>query len=61
MIKPSASFKIPKYVKRRMATIVDDATRHQYKNAMIQATLQGNISIAKEKKTKGKSLEAQAD
>jgi 2-phospho-L-lactate guanylyltransferase (CobY/MobA/RfbA family) len=39
MNKPTQNFKLPKYVKNRMATIVDAETRNSYKNAMIQATL----------------------
>lgn len=62
MIKPNSTFKIPSYVKRRMATIVDPVERHRYKNAMIQATLEGNQVIApKEKKGKGKLIEAETD
>ncbi len=56
-MKTTATFKIPKYVKRRMATIVDSNARHQYKNMMIQGILHGNITIApKEKKGKNKSM-----
>ena len=40
MYKPTKTFKMPKYVKRRMATITSDEMRNHYRAAMTQAVLQ---------------------
>lgn len=62
MLKPNSTFKMPKYVKNRMATILDDNERHAYKRAMIQAILHGEQVVApKEKKKKGRVLETETD
>lgn len=37
--KTTGTFKLPKQVKRTMATIVDPTVRHAYKNSMIQAQM----------------------
>lgn len=49
-MKPTQNFKIPKFVKNRMATIVDATKRNDYKNAMIQATLESLKQPPQEKK-----------
>ena len=62
MFKPNASFKMPKYVKRRMATITNDNERNEYKRMMIQAILHGEqVVVPKEKKKKGKFIETETD
>jgi hypothetical protein len=38
-MKPTSSFKFPKYYKARMASIVDKEQRNSYKRAMISALL----------------------
>jgi hypothetical protein len=40
IMKPDKNFKIPKQVKRTMATMVNAVERNEYKNLMIQAELQ---------------------
>jgi hypothetical protein len=62
MLKPNSTFKLPKYVKRRMATIVNDQESHSYKRSMIEAILHGNQVLApKDKKKKGRVLETETD
>jgi len=62
MLKPNSTFKMPGYVKRRMATMVNDNERHEYKRMMIQAILHGEQVVApKEKKKKGRVLETETD
>ena len=39
-MKPDKNFKLPKQVKRTMATMVNAVERNEYKNLMIQAELQ---------------------
>jgi len=39
-MKPDKNFKLPKQVKRTMATMVSSVERNAYKNLMIQAELQ---------------------
>ena len=41
-MKPDKNFKLPKQVKRTMATMVDSVERNAYKNLMIQAQLHSN-------------------
>ena len=41
-MKPDKNFKLPKQVKRTMATIVGAVQRNEYKNLMIQAQLHSN-------------------
>lgn len=61
-MKPNSTFKIPKYVKYRMATIVNDNERHEYKRMMIQAILQGEQTVApKEKKNRNKKHEVEVE
>lgn len=48
-MKPSKTFKLSKTTKRRMATIVNAASRHEYKNAMIQAELAASVVIKSSK------------
>ena len=38
-MKPDKNFKLPKQVKRTMATFVNSVERNEYKNLMIQAHL----------------------
>jgi len=38
-MKPDKNFKLPKQVKRTMATLVNTVQRNEYKNLMIQAEL----------------------
>ena len=42
IMKPDKNFKLPKQVKRTMATLVNTVQRNEYKNLMIQAQLQSN-------------------
>jgi len=39
IMKPDKNFKLPKQVKRTMATFVNSVERNEYKNLMIQAHL----------------------
>jgi hypothetical protein len=39
IMKPDKNFKLPKQVKRTMATLVNTVQRNEYKNLMIQAEL----------------------
>lgn len=55
------NFKLPKFVKRRMATIVNDAERNSYKRSMIQALVEGDRVVAHKDKRKGKSGETETD
>jgi len=55
------NFKLPKFVKRRMATIVNDAERNSYKRSMIQAFIEGDRVVVQRDKRKGKSSEAETD
>jgi len=41
-MKPDKNFKLPKQVKRTMATFVNAVERNAYKNLMIQAHLHSN-------------------
>lgn len=52
MYKPGPNFKIPKQVKRTMATMVNDEQRNAYKRAMIQAVLFEQNTRSKSKKDK---------
>ena len=52
--KTTASFKLPKQVKRTMATIVDPTLRSAYKNSMIQAQM---FELNTRPKGKGKKAE----
>jgi hypothetical protein len=62
MLKPNSTFKLPKYVKRRMATITDNNERHEYKRMMIQAILQGEqVVVPKEKKNRNKPHEVEVE
>jgi len=42
IMKPDKNFKLPKQVKRTMATLVNTVQRNEYKNLMIQAQLHSN-------------------
>lgn len=52
--KTGPNFKLPKQVKRTMATIVDPVARHSYKNSMIQAQM---FELNTRPKGKGKKAE----
>jgi hypothetical protein len=54
MYKTTANFRIPKQVKRTMATIVDASARNAYKNSMIQAQM---FEMNTRPKGKGKKAE----
>ena len=55
-MKPDKNFKIPKQVKRTMATMVNAVERNEYKNLMIQAELQSRkMEKQSGKKDKSKS------
>lgn len=56
-MKRDQNFKMPSYVKKRLATIVDKQERNSYKNMMINAIIQGEQMSVREKKSKGKSEE----
>jgi hypothetical protein len=51
MLKRDKSFKLPKSVKRVMATMTDQNKMHQYKNLMITASILGSV-LVKNKKDK---------
>jgi hypothetical protein len=56
IMKPDKNFKIPKQVKRTMATMVNAVERNEYKNLMIQAELQSRkMEKQSGKKDKSKS------
>ena len=59
-MKPDKNFKIPKQVKRTMATIVDAVERNEYKNIMIQAQLHSN-KMEKQSGKKDKSKQNVAE
>jgi hypothetical protein len=59
-MKPDKNFKIPKQVKRTMATIVDTVERNEYKNLMIQAQLHSN-KMEKQSGKKDKSKQNVAE
>ena len=52
--KTTGAFKLPKQVKRTMATIVDANVRSAYKNSMIQAQM---FELNTRPKGKGKKAE----
>jgi len=52
MYKPGPNFKIPKQVKRTMATMVNADERNDYKRSMIQAILFEQNTRPKSKKEK---------
>ena len=55
-MKPDKNFKLPKQVKRTMATMVNAVERNEYKNLMIQAELQSRkMEKQSGKKDKSKS------
>jgi hypothetical protein len=55
-MKPDKNFKLPKQVKRTMATFVNAVERNAYKNLMIQAQLHSNkMERQSGKKDKSKS------
>lgn len=60
-MKTDKNFKLPKFVKRRMATIVNDAERHSYKRSMIDALVEGSRVVVQKDKRKGKSGETETD
>jgi hypothetical protein len=51
-MKPGPNFKLPKSVKRIMATIVNDHERGSYKRSMIEAELYSTVKPPKEKNKK---------
>jgi hypothetical protein len=55
IMKPDKNFKLPKQVKRTMATIVGAVERNEYKNLMIQAELHSRKMERVSKKDKSKS------
>lgn len=54
-MKPDKNFKLPKQVKRTMATLVNTVQRNEYKNLMIQAELHSRKMERVSKKDKSKS------
>ena len=54
-MKPDKNFKLPKQVKRTMATMVNAVERNEYKNLMIQAELHSRKMERVSKKDKSKS------
>ena len=55
-MKPDKNFKLPKQVKRTMATFVNAVERNEYKNLMIQAHLHSRkMERQSGKKDKSKS------
>jgi hypothetical protein len=59
-MKPDKNFKIPKQVKRTMATMVNAVERNEYKNLMIQAELQSR-KMEKQSGKKDKSKQNVAE
>ena len=54
-MKPDKNFKLPKQVKRTMATFVNAVERNEYKNLMIQAHLHSRkMERQSDKKEKSK-------
>ena len=53
-MKPDKNFKLPKQVKRTMATLVNAVERNEYKNLMIQAELHSRKIERVSKKEKSK-------
>jgi len=54
-MKPDKNFKLPKQVKRTMATFVNAVERNEYKNLMIQAHLHSRkMERQSDKKDKSK-------
>ena len=59
-MKTKTNFKMPKYIKYRMATIANAESRNQYKRMMIDAIIHGEQTVApKEKKNRGKAIETE--
>lgn len=56
-MKRDQNFKMPSFVKKRLATIVDRDERNSYKRMMIGAIIHGEQMSVREKKSKGKSEE----
>jgi len=54
-MKPDKNFKLPKTVKRRLATMTNSVERNVYKNQMIQAELHSKRMERLSKKDKSKS------
>jgi hypothetical protein len=54
IMKPDKNFKLPKQVKRTMATLVNTVQRNEYKNLMIQAELHSRKMERVSKKEKSK-------
>ena len=54
-MKSDKNFKLPKQVKRTMATMVNAVERNSYKNLMIQAELHSRKMERTSKKDKSKS------
>ena len=54
IMKPDKNFKLPKQVKRTMATLVNAVERNEYKNLMIQAELHSRKMERVSKKEKSK-------
>lgn len=59
-MKPDKNFKLPKQVKRTMATMVNAVERNEYKNLMIQAELQSR-KMEKQSGKKDKSKQNVAE
>ena len=59
-MKPDKNFKLPKQVKRTMATMVNAVERNEYKNLMIQAELQSR-KMEKQSVKKDKSKQNVAE
>jgi hypothetical protein len=55
IMKPDKNFKLPKQVKRTMATMVNAVERNEYKNLMVQAELHSRKMEKVSKKDKSKS------
>ena len=50
MIKPTASYRMPKQIKRSLALIIDPQKRGEHKRMMIQADLVSLIRVKERKK-----------
>lgn len=57
MNKPTKSFRLSKQTKRIMCSIVDDTVRNEYRATMIQAQLEEEKKLPKEKRPAGNQQE----
>jgi len=49
MVKPSANYRMPQHIKRRLSTILDNHLRGEIRRLMIQANLTNRAPVARTK------------